>query len=87
MCSSTSFYPKKGTLIQYNKKCEAKYSSPLSIVGFADFETKLCKLSNVVNKSTKYKKCCSKLCSHVSYTKQVESHELISYSLIFVDEK
>ena len=80
-------YPKKGTLIHYDKKCEAKFSSTLSIVGFADFETKLHKLSNVANKKSKCKKCCSKFCSHVSYTKQVESHELISYSLIFIDEK
>ena len=80
-------YPKKGTLIQYDKKCEAKYNSPLSIVGFADFETKLSELSTIVKRGSKCVKCSSKICSHISYTKQLESHELISYSLIFIDAK
>ena len=34
-------YPPENSYISYNEKKAAKYASPLSIMGFADFETKL----------------------------------------------
>ena len=74
-------------MIYFDKKCEAKYNSPLSIIGFADFETKLCKINPIISSSSFCQKCRKKNCSHISYTKQYESHELISYSLIFMDSK
>ena len=81
-------YPKKGSVVQYDKKkCESKYSSPVSIIGFADFETKLCLMASDLQQKTKCYLCRNKTCPHVSYTKQIESHKLISYSLIFTDAK
>ena len=34
-------YPPENSYISYDDKKAAKYASPLSIMGFADFETKL----------------------------------------------
>ena len=80
-------YPTKGSLISYDKKSEAKYASILACVGFADFETKLCTISSKDGKLSICKQCNDQNCLHLSYTNKIESHELISYSLAFIDAK
>ena len=79
-------YPEPNSFIEYDEKCKAKYHSTLSIVGFADFESKLNSIPDD-HDHVKCKKCLRKDCSYQSYTKKVESHELVSYSLVFVDAK
>ena len=59
----------------------------MSIIGFADFETKLNSLPSFLNSKINCRICLDEQCSHISYTKKVESHELISYSLVFIDIK
>ena len=59
----------------------------MSIIGFADFETKLNSLPSFLNSKNNCRMCLDEQCSHISYTRKVESHELISYSLVFIDIK
>ena len=59
----------------------------MACVGFADFETKLCSISSKNNKVRICKQCNEQNCSHLSYTNKVETHELISYSLAFIDAR
>ena len=56
----------------------AKYASPLSIIGFADFETKLD--GNYCKDDFK-----DALKSEQSFTERKNIHKLVSFSLIFVD--
>ena len=71
-------YPPEKTYLSFDDKKAAKYASPLSIMGFADFETKLesinynDKLSDVYGKEE-------------SFTHRKNSHKIVSFSLIFVD--
>ena len=80
-------YPKQGSYIKFGKDDQAKYHSPLPIIGFADFETILNPLTPLVNENVYCDKCYSGNCKCFSYTKLMDKHELISYSIVFVDSK
>ena len=72
-------YPPPKTFISFDDKKAAKYASPLSIIGFADFEAKLddlCKDSNEIQK---------KIMPSKSFTIKKDLHTIVSFSLIFVD--
>ena len=83
-----AIYPKKGTYINFSKLDAAKYQSPLPIVGFADLEANLQSLIDCPPKNIDCKTCKGKLnCACYSYTQKLEKHQLVSYSLAFVDSK
>ena len=75
---TNELYPPKNSFLYFDDRKAAKYASPLSIMGFADFETKLelinCK-DNLEN-SFDIKE---------SFTKRKNVHKIVSFSLIFVD--
>ena len=59
-------------------KKAAKYASPISIMGFADFETKL----ECINSKDKSEDMIEK---NQSFTTRKIAHKIVSFSLIFVD--
>ena len=60
-------------------KKSAKFSSPISITGFADFEFKLDSINHDCVNFTKA------LDSNRSFTNKKQIHQNVSFSLIFVD--
>ena len=79
-------YPQKGSYIEYDRVAKAKFDSTLPIIGFADFETVLTSLNSDENGINICFNCSPNLeCRCFSYTKKLDKHNLISYSIIFVD--
>ena len=72
-------FPKHNTFLSFDNNKAAKYASPLSIIGFADFEAKLDKLEDSDNE------CKNSLINNKSITVKTNLHSIVSYSLIFVD--
>ena len=68
-------FPKPKTFLSYDNKKAAKFASPISIIGFADFEAKLIRM----------KKSEGECKNNVSSTIKKDLHNVISYSLIFID--
>ena len=56
----------------------AKYTSPQTIMGFADFETKLVS----INQEDKIEDAFDKI---ESFTIRKSAHKIVSFSLIFID--
>ena len=79
-CNSmtTEVYPKEKSFVSFDDKKAAKYASPISIMGFADFETK----QKFINKEVNLENTLGKM---ESFTTRTCSHEIVSFSLIFVD--
>ena len=79
-CNSmtTEVYPKEKSFVSFDDKKAAKYASPISIMGFADFETK----QKFINKEVNLESTLGKM---ESFTTRKCSHEIVSFSLIFVD--
>merc|ERR1711873_362329 len=79
-CNSmtTWVYPKEKSFVSFDDKKAAKYASPISIMGFADFETK----QKFINKEVNLENTLGKM---ESFTTRTCSHEIVSFSLIFVD--
>ena len=72
-------YPSPGTFLSYDDKKAAKYAYPLSIIGFADFETKL-NINENVNVTFE-----DSLKSNESFTVRKNVHIIVSFSVVFVD--
>ena len=72
-------YPTPGTFLSYDDKKAAKYAYPLSIIGFADFETKL-NINENVNVTFE-----DSLKSNESFTVRKNVHIIVSFSVVFVD--
>ena len=79
-CNSITLevYPPEKSYLSFDDKKAAKYASPLSIIGFADFETKLD--GNYCKDDFK-----DALKSEESFTERKNIHKIVSFSLIFVD--
>ena len=71
-------YPPDKTYLSFDSKKAAKYASPISIMGFADFETKL----ECINSKDKLEDTIEK---NESFTIRKSAHKIVSFSLIFVD--
>ena len=71
-------YPPENSYISYDDKKAAKYASPLSIMGFADFETKLDGDSSKDDLADALK-------SKESFTNRKNIHKIVSFSIIFLD--
>ena len=72
-------YPKPKTFLSYDNKKAAKFASPFSIIGFADFEAKLKKIEEGENE------CKNSITNNKSTTIKKDLHNVVSYSLIFID--
>ena len=72
-------FPKPKTFLSYDNKKSAKYESPLSVIGFADFEAKLEKIENTSDE------CKNSVDNNKSINVKKNLHEVVSYSLIFID--
>ena len=70
--------PPDKTYLSFDSKKAAKYASPISIMGFADFETKL----ECINSKNKLEDTIEK---NESFTIRKSAHKIVSFSLIFVD--
>ncbi len=81
ICNSTTKeqFPPPNTFLSYDNKKAAKYASPISIIGFADFESKLKKLDDSTSE------CKNGIINNKSTTVKTDLHTIVSYSLIFVD--
>ena len=71
-------YPPENSYISYDDRKAAKYASPLSIMGFADFETKLDGDSSKDDLTDALK-------SKESFTDRKNIHKIVSFSIIFLD--
>ena len=71
-------YPPEKSYLSFDDKKAAKYASPISIMGFADFETKL----KSINKKGKIEDALNQT---KSFTIRKSAHKIVSFSLIFVD--
>ena len=71
-------YPPEHSYIPYDDKKAAKYASPLSIMGFADFETKL-------DGGNSKDDLADALISKESFTDRKNIHKIVSFSIIFRD--
>ena len=71
-------YPPENSYISYDDKKAAKYASPLSIMGFADFETKL-------DGGNSKDDLADALKSKESFTDRKNIHMIVSFSIIFLD--
>jgi len=72
-------YPTQKTFLTFDDKKAAKFASPLTIVGFADFESKL---DNLNIDKDKLKEA---LNTSKSFTIRRDTHSIVAFSLIFVD--
>ena len=72
-------YPAPKTFLEFDGKKAAKFASPMSIMGFADFETKLDSLNNENGDFN------DALKSNKSFTNKKQIHQIVSFSLVFVD--
>ena len=72
-------YPKPKTFLSYDNKKAAKFASPISIIGFADFEAKLKRIEKSEDE------CRNNVTNNKSTTIKKDLHNVISYSLIFID--
>ena len=71
-------YPPEKSYLSFDDKKAAKYACPLSIIGFADFETKIVSTDN----KDEFKDAFDRL---DSFTTRKKVHQIVSFSLIFVD--
>ena len=71
-------YPPEKSYLSFDDKKAAKYACPLSIIGFADFETKMVSTDN----KDEFKDAFHRL---DSFTTRKKLHQIVSFSLIFVD--
>ena len=71
-------YPPENSYISYDDKKAAKYASPISIMGFADFETKL-------DGGNSKDDLADALISKESFTDRKNIHKIVSFSIIFLD--
>ena len=71
-------YPPEKSYLSFDDKKAAKYACPLSIIGFADFETKIVSTDN----KDEFKDAFHRL---DSFTTRKKLHQIVSFSLIFVD--
>ena len=72
------FYPPENSYISYDDKKAAKHASPLSIMWFAVFETKL--------DGDSYKDdLADALKNKESFTDRISIHKIVSFSIIFLD--
>ena len=71
-------YPPEKSYLSFDNKKAAKYASPLTIMGFADFETKLVS----INQEDKIEDAFDKI---ESFTIRKSAHKIVSFSLIFID--
>ena len=80
-CNSVTqeVFPKPNSFISFSNFESAKLSSVVDIFGFCDFE---CKLMRVNNES---ENDISAVDKNRSYTLKTEEHEIISFSVIFID--
>ena len=72
-------YPKPKTFLSYDNKKAAKFASPISIIGFADFEAKLKRIEGSDNE------CKNSVINNTSSTVKKDLHNVVSYSLLFID--
>ena len=81
ICNSITkeVYPPSNTFLSFDDKRAAKFASPLSITGCADFETKLSRLNNTKSDIG------FPLISKQSFTLRKNVHAIVSFSLVFVD--
>ena len=79
-CNSMTIetYPKTKSFLTFDDKKAAKFASPISIMGFADFETK----QECIDREANLK---DSLGNKKSFTIRKSAHKIISFSLIFVD--
>ena len=79
-CNSKTLdvYPPEKSYLSFDDKKAAKYACPLSIIGFADFETKIVSIDN----KDEFKDAFHRL---DSFTTRKKLHQIVSFSLIFVD--
>ena len=79
-CNSITLevYPPEKSYLSFDDKKASKYASPLSIIGFAYFETELD--GNYCKDDFK-----DALKSEESFTERKNIHKIVSFSLIFVD--
>ena len=68
----------KKSYLFFDDKKAAKYACPLSIIGFADFETKIVSIDN----KDEFKDAFDRI---DSFTTRKKVHKIVSFSLIFVD--
>ena len=78
-CRTEEKYPAPNTFLFYDDKRAAKFASPITVIGFADFE---CKLENVVQPNNMGRQT---FLENKSITIKKEMHSIISFSLLFVD--
>lgn len=71
-------YPPEKSYLSFDDKKAAKYACPLSIIGFADFETKIVSIDN----KDEFKDAFDRI---DSFTTRKKVHQIVSFSLIFVD--
>jgi len=71
-------YPPEKSYLSFDDKKAAKYACPLSIIGFADFETKIVSTDN----KDEFKDAFDRI---DSFTTRKKVHQIVSFSLIFVD--
>ena len=71
-------YPKPKSCLRFDDKKAAKYASPISIMAFADFETK----QDLIDIEANLKDSLGKM---DSFTIRKSPHRIVSFSLIFVD--
>jgi hypothetical protein len=81
ICNSLTeeVYPSKNAFLSFDEKKAAKYASPLTIIGFADFEAKLAPIAKNNYKGP------NDLNNEKSFTLKKDIHSIVSFSLIFVD--
>ena len=79
-CNSMTLetYPKPKSFLSFDDKKAAKYASPISIMGFADFETK----QDLIDREANLKDSLGKM---DSFTTRKSAHRIVSFGLIFVD--
>ena len=79
-CNSVTIevYPKETNFVSFNDKKAAKYASQISIMGFADFETK----QRFINIEVNWENSLGKM---ETFTTRKCSHEIVSFSLSFAD--
>ena len=81
ICNSLTkeLYPPEKTFISFDEKKAAKFASPLSVIGFSDFEAKLESISGSKNKSE------NNLGSNKSCTITKDIYSIVSFSVVLGD--